>query len=184
MSTFKRIKKLKQPIVLIGFMGCGKSTMGQLLAKGLGCPFIDLDRAIEKDARTSIAKIFAREGECKFRAREAKALKRALKQPSVIALGGGTLTLKSNRTALKRVGAYVVWLDVSWRELWRRLSQTNARARPLLWDAENNTAKSEAAIKALWSQRRPVYREMARVRIAVKRGGLPRSVLAKIIQNI
>jgi shikimate kinase len=80
-------------IVLCGTAGSGKSTVGALLAKALGRPFVDVDRAVEIAAGATIPELFAREGEPAFRVRERAAVRAALEthEPAVIALGGGAL---------------------------------------------------------------------------------------------
>ncbi|MEO8053235.1 MAG: shikimate kinase [Acidobacteriota bacterium] len=112
------ILKLKQTpgIYLVGFMGCGKSTVGSALADELGWCFYDLDREIEKTAGTSVAEIFDQRGEGEFRTLETEALKKRVQnvrtgRPQVIALGGGAFAIEEN-VALASNHGVTIWLDV------------------------------------------------------------------------
>lgn len=112
------ILKLKQTpgIFLVGFMGCGKSTVGTALADELGWCFYDLDQEIEKSAGTSVAEIFDQRGEGEFRTLETEALKKRVQnvrtgRPQVIALGGGAFTIEENFALASNHGV-TIWLDV------------------------------------------------------------------------
>src|SRR5688572_6922823 len=106
---------LANAIFLVGFMGCGKSTAGRLLAQRVAWKFVDLDTLIEQEEGATIADIFARQGEPAFRRREHDVLRRLAEeslhqsgQPGagrVIALGGGTFAQPANFELLQRVGA-------------------------------------------------------------------------------
>src|SRR5436309_6438729 len=101
-------------IVLIGFMGAGKSTVGRTLARRLGWTFVDLDRWIERHEGRKIAQIFEAEGEAAFRAMESMALATVVKERSaaqVLAVGGGTWVQPANAAMLKAEQATVVFLD-------------------------------------------------------------------------
>lgn len=123
-------------LLLVGMMGSGKSTVGHALADALGRRFLDLDAEIEREAGTSVAALFATEGEPAFRARERAALAQALAgaEPVVVATGGGCPTDARNREALVATGGDVVWLRASPDVLARRLTDDPAAvaARPLL----------------------------------------------------
>src|SRR5690625_1541061 len=104
-------------VVLVGFMGAGKTTVGRLLASMLQRPFIDLDREIESTAARSIADIFAQDGEAGFRALEAAAVAAAVTgEAAVIAAGGGALQSPANARALRRAGE-LVWPRASLDEM-------------------------------------------------------------------
>lgn len=121
-------------IVLTGFMGAGKSTVGRLLGARLGIPFDDLDDAVSARAGMTVPEIFAAHGEAGFREREAAALAALLGSADrVIGLGGGTLSAPGVRDAL-RGRARLVYLRTSEAELRRRLSATDPATRPLLAD--------------------------------------------------
>ncbi|MEZ4371604.1 MAG: 3-dehydroquinate synthase [Polyangiaceae bacterium] len=120
-----------RPLLLTGFMGTGKSTVGRLVARAASVDFIDLDTEIERRAQRSVREIFAAEGEAGFRSREASTLRDLLEAapPRVIALGGGALLKRDQRLqALDQ--AVVVCLRADVDELLRRLSGDTTR--PLL----------------------------------------------------
>ena len=100
-------------IVLIGFMGAGKSTVGRALAAELGRELLDTDQMIEEKAGCRITEIFARQGEQAFRRLEEEILKQLAeeKAPAVISTGGGMPVFEKNRPALRRLGT-VVYLQV------------------------------------------------------------------------
>lgn len=117
-------------VVLIGFMGSGKSTVGPQLAQQMGRPFVDLDDMIVADAGRSVAEIFSSEGEAGFREREARCLERALERKgSVVAVGGGAPMRDENWVRI-RDGNCVVALVAEPDELARRLN--GSTDRPLL----------------------------------------------------
>lgn len=117
-------------IVLVGFMGSGKSTVGQQLADRMRRPFIDLDDEITAQAGRSIAEIFAAEGEDGFREREARSLQRALERENAIIAAGGGAPLRDENWQRMRLGNTVVALMAEPAELARRLNGSNGR--PLL----------------------------------------------------
>lgn len=137
-------------VVLVGLMGAGKSTVGSLLARRWGCPFLDLDREIERAAGLPVAEIFRREGEPGFRAREAEATRRLRPSaPAVVAVGGGWMARPELRDAWP--GAVRVWLRVAPEEAARRLAGT-AEERPLLAGGE-----AEERLASLHAARLPAY---------------------------
>jgi shikimate kinase len=118
------------PIFLIGFMGSGKSTVGRILAARLGWAFHDLDRVIAEAARSTVAEIFAREGEEGFRQRETEAVRSATTlRRAVVATGGGAACREPNLSLLLAAGP-VVALSVSPEEAVRRTR--GDASRPLL----------------------------------------------------
>ena len=126
-------------IVLTGFMGAGKSAVGFRLAQALGWSFIDLDEEIVREARKSIAEIFAAEGEARFREREHQTLAAHLDgQQVVLALGGGALETTANRTLLAaNPETWLVYLEASLEVLIarcerQRMAQPDAPLRPVL----------------------------------------------------
>jgi shikimate kinase/3-dehydroquinate synthase len=144
---------VERHLALIGFMGAGKSTLGADLARRIGRPFRDVDREVEAALQTSIASFFAAEGEEAFRVRESAATIAALRDPvpSVLALGGGAVTRPEVQSAL-RTHAVSVLLDVDVDVAWERARGAD---RPL--------AREQAAFRALYDQRAPLYREVADV---------------------
>lgn len=116
-------------VLLIGFMGAGKSTAGRLLAHETGLPFVDLDERIEAAAGTPIEAVFA-QGEDVFRTLESGVLEAlAAQEDSVVACGGGVVTRDGNIATLRRLGT-VVYLKVSADQALARIGDTSTR--PLL----------------------------------------------------
>jgi shikimate kinase/3-dehydroquinate synthase len=142
-------------IVLVGFMGAGKTTVGRILAARAGAPFVDTDALIESRWGAPIAKIFAEEGEPAFREVERGVVAEVLEGPeAVVALGGGAMTDPATATALE--WHTVVWLDVSYGEAMRRIGAD--AGRPMLTAADP---------KALYEQRKGMYERVADHRIPV-----------------
>lgn len=138
-------------IILVGFMGSGKSMVGRGLAKRLGVPFVDIDEIIVRREGKSIAKIFAELGEPYFRKVEKGVTLEVCKRADscVIAAGGGTLMVSDSRAALKKTGT-LVWLKVSLAKVLERTK--NHPVRPLL-KGENLQEK----ILSLLALREPLY---------------------------
>ncbi len=138
-------------VVLVGFMGSGKSSVGRALARRFGVPFVDVDERIESAAGCRIRDLFAREGEPAFRAREKAALRDALSvKGCVIATGGGAFADEENRVLLRSY-APVVYLETAVETLLERLS--GDLGRPLLRGGER-----EKVVRDLLSRREPGYR--------------------------
>lgn len=138
-------------VVLIGFMGSGKSSVGRELARRFGAPFVDVDERIESAAGSPIRDLFAREGEPAFREREKAALREALSvKGCVIATGGGAFSDEENR-ALLRSYAPVVYLEAAVGTLLARLA--GDLGRPLLRGGDR-----EEVVRELLSRRIPGYR--------------------------
>ncbi|MEM7147739.1 MAG: shikimate kinase [Verrucomicrobiota bacterium] len=141
-------------ITLIGFMGSGKTTIGQELAPSLDFAFIDTDNLIVAQAGKSIPDIFADHGEDHFRDIESQTLAGlAEKSGNVIATGGGIILRPENRSLLQEIG-FTVWLDASEDTIFDRVSRN--RERPLL-----HTDNPRETIAQLLEQRRPLYQEAA-----------------------
>jgi shikimate kinase len=162
MSSIRNHKSEIRNLVLIGYRGTGKTTIGRIVAARLGWAFVDADDEIEAAAGCSIAEIFAREGEAGFRERERRVVADlARRASSVVSLGGGAVLRAENRTAI-RAGAQVVWLTASPRTIFARLTRDAATAarRP------NLTAHGGLAeIEELLAARQPLYRECATLTI-------------------
>lgn len=143
---------------LTGYRGCGKSSVGQSLAKRLNRPFLDTDRLIERETGLCIAEIFLNEGEQAFRDLESQLLEKIRSVPSsVIATGGGMILRSENRASMRQLGI-VVWLQASPEELWRRIqSDVNSpSSRPAL------TALSGLEeVRHVLEKRTPYYHETA-----------------------
>lgn len=161
-------------IVLTGFMGSGKSTVGPLLAAQTGWRFVDADDVIEAEAGVRIAEIFAREGEAAFRRRERDAIARlAVEDGLVLALGGGAIeTAETRELLLLSPGTLLVHLQVELATTLKRCGGTE-QTRPVLADAANLAVRYE--------RRLPLYR-MAHVSIATD-GLTPDEVVAAVIER-
>lgn len=137
-------------IILIGFMGTGKTTVGKLLAQRIGYRFVDTDQVIEQEVGLSIPEIFLKYGEQHFRQLEKQAIRRILTRSGmVLATGGGAVMDPANFSFLKEKGC-VIALDASENTLWERLKA--AKDRPMLF-SDNPREK----MKSLLEMRRPVY---------------------------
>src|SRR5215469_13987487 len=139
-------------IVLVGFMGAGKTSVGRELGRRLGWPFVDLDdRVVAREKRT-IAEIFGSSGEWEFRRAEHDALEELLKEienaPIVLAVGGGAFAQPKNASLLDGSRATTVFLDASADELWKRCGE-DPTERPLRCD--------EKVFRQLYESRRPRY---------------------------
>ncbi len=137
-------------VVHIGFMGCGKTTLGARLAHMLGLKFVDMDDCIVKKAGCSIPEIFEQHGEAGFRRLESEVLDElALSGHMVVSTGGGVVTVPENLPKLKALG-FVVWLNPPERSIWNRVSRN--RSRPLL-----QTPNPRQTVHDLLEQRLPLY---------------------------
>lgn len=122
-------------LILIGFMGSGKTTVGHLLAKKLGLELVEMDKLIVKKAGKSINQIFRDEGEAKFRQLETQIAKDLEKMENVvISTGGGVVTNKINIDNLRKNGK-IIFLKTSFLEIKKRL--TNVKDRPLFKNIES-----------------------------------------------
>lgn len=165
-------------IVLIGFRGTGKTTVGRLLADELGWAFADCDDAIETAAGKSIAGIFATEGEPGFRDREADALRELCgRDRLILATGGGAIVRPANREMLRNSG-FVAWLTARPETIWARLQDdpTTLHRRPNL-----TLTGGVDEVRALAAAREPLYRAAADF-IADADGPSPESVAATILK--
>jgi len=153
---------LTRPLVLVGMMGSGKSTIGRRLAKRLDLPFIDADEEIESAAGRSISDIFEELGEAEFRAGERRVMARLLDgEPQVIATGGGAFIDAETRKRVKQT-AISIWLDAAVEVLAERTARRDTR--PLLRDGNPQEILERQAAK-----RRPIYAE-ADIRIVSSDG--------------
>ena len=146
-------------IVLTGFMGSGKSTVGPLLARRLGWNFLDVDEVIEHEAGVTIAELFAQHGETAFREREQATIARlAASDALVLALGGGAIEHPATRTLLiTALGTLLVHLEVELATTLARCCGTE-HTRPILADQANLANR--------YQRRLPLYRS-AHVSISV-----------------
>jgi len=165
-----------QQLIIVGFMGSGKTTIAREVARRLNCVVIDLDDFITTSTGRSPAEIIQQDGEPGFREVETRLLDEVLRQNStaIIAAGGGAWTIPENRRRISKVGAKTVWLDAPFELCWKRI-QSNEEARPL--------APSREAADQLYQNRRPVY-GLADLRIAIADGESVDEVAARIVSLI
>jgi shikimate kinase len=146
------VKRLDRPVVLVGLMGVGKSTVGRRLARRLGLPFVDSDAEIEDAAGFPAAEVFERFGERDFRDGERRLVARLVEgKIRVIATGGGAYVDPSTRSLLNE-RAITVWLDAPVDILAERTSRRDTRAQ-----LRNGDPK--AVLERLSEERRPSYAE-------------------------
>ena len=168
-------KRLDRPVVLVGLMGVGKSTVGRRLARRLGLPFVDSDAEIEDAAGYSAAEIFERFGERDFRDGERRLVARLVEgEIRIIATGGGAFVDPRTRQLLNE-RAITVWLDAPIEILTERTSRRDTRVQ-----LRNGDPRS--VLQRLADERRPSYAE---AHIHVKSGsGAHRDVVDAIVQAL
>jgi shikimate kinase len=141
-----------RPLVLVGMMGAGKTTVGRRLANRLGRRFIDSDEEVEKAAGMSIEDIFKLRGEDDFRAGEVKVIARLLKEGEIVLGTGGGAFVNPETRVLVKSAAVSVWIKADFEVLFQRVSRrTN---RPLL-----KTGNPRETLRALMDHRYPIYAE-------------------------
>ena len=161
-------------VFLIGMMGTGKTTVGQLLAQKLGYRFFDSDDLIEKVANQSINEIFASQGEDSFRELETQVLTQlSAYTRSVFATGGGIILSQKNWSYLHQ--GLIIWLDAPVEVLVKRLADDTSR--PLLQD------DLAATLTSLLEQRRSRYAQ-ADLHIPIEASQTPHQIVSQIIEKI
>jgi shikimate kinase len=157
-------------IILVGFMGAGKTSVGRMLAERMGWSFEDLDGRVERLEGKTVAEIFRQLGESEFRRAEHAALKQLLEEvrggsERVIALGGGAFAHQPSATLIATEQVPTVFLEAGVDELWRRCTrqaESQGMQRPLL--------RSEQSFRELYEERRPHY---LKARLRQDTGGKP-----------
>ncbi len=137
-----------KPIFLCGFMGCGKSTVGKILAKKLSCKCVDLDKYIENKENMTIPEIFEKKGEPYFRKLETNALEEFADIGGVVATGGGTLLTEQNGNTAKKAGM-VVFIDTLFETCYGRIK--NDPHRPIAYNS------TKLQLKERFDVRKPLY---------------------------
>jgi shikimate kinase len=151
---------MESRIVIVGFMGCGKTTVAEQLAHRFDCRMVDLDSFITEREGRSPGEIIPQDGEAAFRKIETSALRDLLERGDarVIALGGGAWSTEANRALVAQHDCLTVWLDTPFDLCWQRITASGDTIRPLAPDREN--------AKQLYEARRASY-ELAQLRIDV-----------------
>ena len=167
-------------IILIGPMGSGKSTIGNIIARRLHREFQDSDHFIEKRTGVDIARIFDVEGEQGFRDRESNALNELLgANDRVIATGGGSILREENRQLLKQKG-YIMFLDTAVNQQMHRLRRD--KKRPLL-----QTENPRERLETLLAERRPIYLDLADLAVKTDKRvarRLAADIIAQLPENL
>jgi shikimate kinase len=142
--------EIKKPIVLVGLMGSGKSTIGYRLAKKLRMDFVDTDNLVEEKVGCSISEIFKYAGEDFFKQKESEILKQVMiDKPCVISTGGGTFIVEENRKLIMEKGISI-WLKADYSVILERVSKRNTRPHLEVGD------KAET-VKKLIENSYPIY---------------------------
>lgn len=141
-----------RPLVLVGMMGAGKTTVGRRLAARLGRNFLDSDEEIERAAQMTIPEIFAQRGEPEFRAGETRVIARVLKDENIVLATGGGAFVNPETRALIKAEAVSVWIKADFELLFARVSRRSNR--PLL-----KTENPRATLQKLIDDRYPIYAE-------------------------
>ena len=164
--------KLERPIVITGFMGCGKSKVARALARRLDVPVVDLDDVITARHGRTPAQLINEAGELAFRSVETDTLRELLKtmRGGVIALGGGAWIEEANRELIAQHGCLSIWLDVSFEVCWGRI-EISEEDRPL--------GRTREQARALYDRRKPIYQLAA---IHIQR--VPHEDLADFISRL
>lgn len=167
---------IKQHIIIVGFMGTGKTTVARELGQRLDCPVIDLDEVITLHEGRSPNEIILEDSESGFRQVETQTLRTVLGEDAalVIAVGGGAWTVPENRKLITARGAFTVWLDAPFELCWERI-QAASEARPL--------APSREDAESLYNQRYPLY-ELADLKVEVADGERPEEIAMKIASEV
>jgi shikimate kinase len=165
------------PLILIGPTGAGKTTVGRLLAIKLKVPFLDLDEEIEARCGADIPWIFDVEGESGFREREARVFAELVGQGAVVvSTGAGVVLSPQNQDLLQAHQRHVIWLQADLKTQFDRLK--NDKNRPLL-----QVADPKAKLKAMASEREPLYRAYSSIQVQTRRTN-PSIVVRQIIEQI
>jgi shikimate kinase len=167
---------LKGPIVIIGFMGCGKTAVARALARRLDLPLVDLDDVIAKQHGRTAAQLIREDGEPVFRSIETKVLHQLLESGdrSVISLGGGAWITESNRRLIDQYSGVSVWLDTPFELCWQRI-EASSEDRPL--------GRTREQAEQLFRVRQPVYQQ-ATIRLPVQPDETLDSVVDRLMPHI
>ncbi|HIY58154.1 MAG TPA: shikimate kinase [Candidatus Tetragenococcus pullicola] len=162
-------------MILIGFMGAGKSTVGKLLAQKVQLPYLDLDEYLEKKYNLSIDEYFSQYGEASFREKEKNLLKELSQTEGVLSTGGGIITNEESRSFLKN-NPSVIYLKTSFDELLLRLKADQKNIRPMILE------KTEAEINSLYLSRVIWYEDSAKIHVETTNRSLE-AIVQEIIEK-
>ena len=164
-------------IVIVGFMGCGKTTVAEALARQLGCESMDLDSFITKREGRSPAEIIEQDGEAAFCEIETQALRDALESNDarVIALGGGAWPVDANRALVAEHNCLSVWLDAPFELCWDRIISSANTIRPMAPDRER--------AQRLFQVRRDSY-ELAHLRLVMSKTTAPDETVVELVTSL
>ena len=162
-------------IILLGYMGCGKSTIAKRLSKNIGIPFVDLDQYIEQKANLTVSAIFEQRGEIYFRKLEHQSFVELLgsSEPLIIGLGGGTPCYANNHELLTGENVFSIYLKASIQTLFTRLS-LNKSKRPLIADKNEEELKEFIAMHLF---ERSFYYNKAQFKVSVDDKTIDETVL-------
>jgi shikimate kinase len=164
-------------IVLVGFMGSGKTTVGKILAKFLNLPWVDFDKKIERKVGMPIHKFFVKFGENTFHVKESQLLLEELKKDIVLSTGGGVVIRKDNRKAIIKESNCRIYLTSSFSALIKRIRRNKRKIRPL---AINSSDKD---LEKLFKERKVLYKEVATLIVQTNKFS-PVIVAKEIVQRI
>jgi shikimate kinase len=165
-----------QPIIIVGFMGSGKTTVAFEVGRKLNLMVVDLDDLITRVKGRTPAEIIEKDGEDSFREVETQMLRDVLaeKSPVVIAAGGGAWTIAQNRRLIGDHEGRTLWLDAPFELCWKRI-QANRELRPL--------ARSLQEAQRLYEERRPIY-QLADLRIPVADNDSAAEIAERLIDGL
>ena len=164
------------PIVIVGFMGCGKTEVARSLARRLDLPMADLDELIARQHGRTAAQVIREEGEPAFRSIETKVLHQLLEAGTrgVVALGGGAWITEVNRRLIDEYNCVSVWIDTSFDLCWERIA-ASSEDRPL--------GRTREQAEELFRVRRPLYQQ-ATIRVPVHAHERIESIVARLEENL
>ena len=164
------------PIVIVGFMGCGKTEVARALARRLDLPMVDLDQMIAKQQGRTAAQLIREDGEAAFRSIETKTLHELLEAGArgVIALGGGAWITESNRKLIDEYKCVSVWIDTSFDLCWEIIAGST-EDRPL--------GRTREQAEELYRVRRPVYQQ-AKIRVPVQTHERVEDIVSRVEENL
>lgn len=167
---------MTRQLVIIGFMGTGKSTVARSVAQILHGPMVDLDEVIRESEGRSPAEIIEQDGENHFRQIETKTLRQVLAEGAtqVVAVGGGAWTIAENRALISDHEAVSVWLDAPFELCWTRID-AGRQVRPL--------ARSREFAEKLYYERRSSY-ALANVSITISENDSVEEIAARVVAEL